>query len=558
MQNLASIAGDKIKIQFSYDPILVALVKSLPGRRFVPEPGDKYWTIPLDSDASECVAALREKGFSIDGELKAWIAKQTKEEPPPDPTKLNLPDGAYPFQKDGVRQVERWRGRALIADDPGLGKTIQALIWIHCHPELKPALLVVPATVKINWRRETLTWAPGRKSIIIYGRKDDPLPENLDIVIVNYDILNWSLKREPGELLPDFKERDKKTKRLYHDLIKIQPAVMVIDECHYISNPQTLRSEAVKALGKISNNIIAMSGTPATSRPVQFFPILNMLAPKIFPSFWKYAHRYCDAKHNGYGWNFNGASNTEELHKLLTETVMIRRRKQDVLKDLPDKIHTVLPLEIDNREEYALAETNFHKWLKTQGTEPVYTKAEALIKREKLRQLAGQGKMNSIIAWVRDFLESSEEKLILFTKHIRFRDQLYKEFPEISVMGKGGDSTQDAADTFQNDKSVRLFIATMDAAGEGISLTAASHLAFVELDGTPKAMKQAADRPHRIGQKNCVNIYYFVAEKTVEEEKIAAVLDQKTGVLSRVLDGKETDEDAYITNLLKKHRGEKR
>jgi SWI/SNF-related matrix-associated actin-dependent regulator 1 of chromatin subfamily A len=123
---------------------------------------------------------------------------------------------------------------------------------------------------------------------------------------------------------------------------------IILDEVHMIKNPRTLRTKAVKQLCKNSSCIVALSGTPVINRPLEFWNILNILAPTQFSKYWDYAQRYCDAKHNGYGWDFSGASNTDELHQRLDRNIMIRRLKADVLKELPPKTQTTVPLTLDS------------------------------------------------------------------------------------------------------------------------------------------------------------------------------------------------------------------
>jgi SWI/SNF-related matrix-associated actin-dependent regulator 1 of chromatin subfamily A len=311
----------------------------------------------------------------------------------------------------------------------------------------------------------------------------------------------------------------------------------------------------MKQLVKGTPHFIALTGTPIMNRPVEIYNALSMINPFVVPNYWQFTQRYCGAKYNGFGWDFNGASNTEELHRLLTGTVMIRRKKADVLKDLPDKVYSSIPMELENQKEYDYAEANFIDFVKhTKGQEAAdkASNAAVITQIEGLKQLAVKGKMNAVIEWVHDFLESGE-KLVLFAIHKSAIDQLMEEFKGLAVKIDGSVTADDrnkAVEAFQNDDRVRLFIGNIKAAGVGLTLTAASNVAFIEYPWTPGELKQAEDRCHRIGQKNSVNIHHLVAYHTIEGE-IVDLLDSKTKVLDAVLDGHETHEESLLSSLIK-------
>ena len=345
-------------------------------------------------------------------------------------------------------------------------------------------------------------------------------------------------------------------------LIAYEPKVVIMDEVHYTKNGKAKRTRAAKQLAKKALHVMALSGTPIVNRPIEFFNSINMIRPDIFPSFWHFAEEFCGAKWNGFGWDFTGATNTKKLHKLLTETIMIRRRKEDVLTDLPAKIHAVVPFEIDNREEYKRASENIIDWiLQSEGKEKAEkaSQAEVLVEFEKLKQLAVRGKMEAVKEWISIFLESGE-KLVLFATHTATLNALQVAFPKINVRLDGSTSQkgrQEAVDAFQRNDKIRLFLGNVKAAGVGITLTAASNVSFVELPWTPGEFEQAADRLHRIGQKNTVNVWVLVAQETVEED-VATIISSKQKVLVAILDGEEVNQDTVLTELIKKIKGGKR
>lgn len=526
--NIVKKVDDRtIEIRYKFDPEILQLVKTLPGRRFHPD--KKYWTATITADS---IKKLKDAGFVIDAELEK-LPHQAEEmekgiEVP------GLKKQLFPFQKQGVAFIEKRDGRALVADEMGLGKTIQAAAWLQLHPEKRPAIILCPASLKLNWAKEIKdTLSTKDKVQILQGTK--PYPIIGSIIIINYDILNsW-----------------------VETLQAINPQVLVIDEMHLIKNSSAIRTKATKKLAKGIPHIIALTGTPIVNRPVEGFNIFQILDRNLFPNFWTYVHQYCGARHNGFGWDFSGATNKEELHRILTSTIMIRRRKSDVLKDLPEKLYSFVPMELGNKKEYSTAELEFIEYLRgVKGKEAAEKakKAEHLVKIEALKQLAVKGKLKQAINWIKDFIEDGS-KLVVFAVHKEVIDQLMKEFKEIAVKIDGSTPTPErhkAVEAFQSDPNIKLFIGNIQAAGVGLTLTAASAVAFLELPWTPGELQQAEDRCHRIGQKNSVNIYYLLAENSVEY-KLAKLLDKKKEVLSAVIDGKPVEEKSLISELIESY-----
>jgi SWI/SNF-related matrix-associated actin-dependent regulator 1 of chromatin subfamily A len=326
---------------------------------------------------------------------------------------------------------------------------------------------------------------------------------------------------------------------------------VVLDECHKTKNPKAQRTKAVRELCKGKVHVISLSGTPIVNRPAEFHTTLSILSPERYGSFWKYAMEYCGAKHNGFGWDFSGASNTAELHEELTRTLMLRRLKADVLKDLPEKTKTVLPVNLNgNMRIYddALREA-YGVWA---GMEKPDAMAD-IAQISKLRVAAARAKMDLCVEWIEDFLES-EKKLVTFVVHHEVSDILKKTFGDKAVFLDERVPVNDRSalvERFQTDPNIRLLVGSVEVAGMGWTMTAASDAVFLEYPWTPGMLDQAGDRIHRIGQRNAVNIYYIVAQETLEEDMIE-LLDEKRKVLDEVLDGKETERGSILSELLKR------
>lgn len=540
------VEDEVVEIWFDFDSSVVEFVKTLPGRRFQSDGKGKYWTVP---PSTEVIEELRKAGFTLCPALQSF-GKIDESTPPTPLSKLNLKRQLYPFQEQGVTFIEAKKGRALLADEMGLGKSIQALAWLALHPEKRPVIILCPAHLKLNWMQEIRKTLPGNPNIqVLQGTK--PYKITGDLVIINYDILSDWLRA----------------------LHAIKPQVLIFDEAHYVKSSTAQRTKATKKLAREVDkelginheipHVIALTGTPIINRPIEGFNIVQIVNRKVFPGFWEYAHRYCGANHNRFGWDLTGATNKEELHQKLTSTIMLRRKKADVLKDLPDKIHGYVPVELDNRGEYERAETEFIEWLAETKGEKAAAKAqqaEHLVRIENLKQLAIQGKLKQAIQWIQDFLDGNNgDKLVVFTTHKAPVARLMEEFGAIAVKVDGSVSPEkrhEAVQKFQNDPAVRLFVGNIQAAGTGLTLTAASTVAFLELPWTPGELVQAEDRLHRIGQKNAVNVYYLLATETIEFE-IAEMLDSKRTVLNAIIDGTDTPETQMLTELMRRYETKK-
>jgi SWI/SNF-related matrix-associated actin-dependent regulator of chromatin subfamily A-like protein 1 len=526
----AEKVGDLIRIKFPFNRGDLYRMRSLPSRRF--DQKGKFWIVPFKKNIVE---ALRFWGFQLDDELRGTIPIGAISIEPLNPVSVpeidvkGLKKDLYPFQRKGVGFLEARNGRALIGDEMGLGKTVQALAWLQLHPEKRPAIIVSPASLKFNWRREAEAWLSDPDIQILPTDQDRPFSK--DIIITNYDILtDW-----------------------IGPLLKQNPQVLIVDEIHYIKTPQAKRTKAVKKLGKSIPHIIGLSGTPIINRPIEGHTILKLIAPDKIPNRLDYAIRYCNAQHTVFGWDFNGSSETEELHEKLS-SIMIRRLKSEVLTDLPDKMHSFVPMEIDNREEYTGASADLLNWIRTfrgEDAEKTASNAEAIVRIEVLRQIAIRGKMAQAVNWIRDFITSGE-KLVIFATHRSVIRDLMNQFSGVAVKLDGGSSQrerQESVDQFQTDPRIRLFIGNIKAAGIGITLTAASNVAFLEFPWSPGELVQAEDRCHRIGQRNAVTIYYLFAMNTIED-KTARLIDKKRKILSKVLDGEEVESSSLLSALI--------
>ena len=441
----------------------------------------------------------------------------------------------YPYQEDGISLIKKFNGRALLSDEMGLGKTFQALSWIHQNNKW-PAVVVCPAHLKWVWYSEALSKL-GIRGNVLNGNNPSKIiiPVKNKLTIINYDILGGWKKQ----------------------IKKIKAKTLVIDECHYIKNLNVLRTKRILNIAKKIPHIIAISGTPLLSRPIELFPVLHLLRKDLFPSFWDFAFRYCKPKATPHGWIYKGSDNLNELHSKLKRNMMIRRLKKDVMKELPDKTRQVIPVDIENMNEYQQAEKDFIKWLKKISISKALKANRTIVisKIGYLKRLSSQLKLKNIHQWIDNFLEESDQKLVIFGIHKKILKDIYNKHKSISVKIDGDTSQKKrktAVKQFQTNKKTRLFIGNIIAAGTGITLTSAYNTLFVEMDWNPGNHIQAEDRTHRIGQKNAAFYYYLVAKNTIEE-KLCEIIQNKQNIISSTLDGSnKTKLKLDVFNLLQK------
>ena len=439
-----------------------------------------------------------------------------------------------PYQKGGIA-FSQGREGTLIADEMGLGKTIQAIGRINVDPSIKRALIVCPASLKINWKRELDKWLTRPMTVGIADSKT--WPTGMNVVVINYDILT----KCPQVLAEEW------------DFV-------CFDESHYIKNEKAKRTKVATAIKARSR--MALTGTPILNRPIELFTTLNWLDPSAWGSFWSFARKYAGAYQDRYGWHFDGASNLDELQKQLRSTVMVRRLKADVLKELPAKRRQVVELVTNGAAKVVTAERK--AWeaseermadLQTQadlaremGDEAAYREAvkelssgrlAAFAEMSKLRHETALAKVEKCIEFLTDALENGG-KIVVFAHHLdvieALKAGLAAHNPVVVTGSTKVEDRQRAVDAFQNDPSVKLFLGNIKAAGVGLTLTASSHVVFVELDWTPGWVSQAEDRCHRIGQTDSVLVQHLVLDGSLDAY-LAKTLIKKQEVAEKALDG---------------------
>ena len=481
----------------------------------------------VDEDALALLQEIREEHARSAGLVALSAAEDAELEV------AGLGGELKPFQRAGVSYLLR-RRRAFLADEQGLGKTIEALATLQA-ADAFPAVVVCPANLKLNWLREIERWLPGRSVRVLSGHVRSAGPPGAELTLVNYDILDARLP----------------------ELIAAPPRAVVIDEAHYCKNPAAKRTRAVQQLASAvpgDGLVLALSGTPIINRPTELISQLRILGRlEDFGSGVQ------------FGTRFRGPDAHLRLHWHLRARCYVRRLKRDVLPQLPAKTRAVVPVELDNEAEYRLAERDLLAWLRTQPLDlreldakvAAALRAERLVRLNALKLLAARGKLASALAWIHDFA-SSGERLVVFARHREVQRAVVERFPSaLHILGEDRASSRDLAlQAFQEPDGPgnQLIVCSMEVAGQGLTLTRASNVAFLELDWTPAKHDQAEDRCHRIGQRDAVTAYYLLAAETVDET-IATLLERKRSLIEAVTDGREEDEEGVLDALVRELRG---
>lgn len=451
-----------------------------------------------------------------------------------------------PFQQEGIEWMLN-RTDMLLADAMGLGKTIQAIGLINALPSIKKVLIVCPASLKLNWKNELMTWCSRPFVIQIIDPKSEWV--ETDITIINY------------EQIAKYRKSIDETK---WDL-------MIADESHYLKNSKAQRTQHI--FGYWDNNPakriypiraarrLCMTGTPILNRPKELWTTARALDRQGLGVDWlKFHTRYCGAYKDRFGWKIDGASNLGELNSKL-QRFMLRRKKEDVLPQLPPKRRQIIMLEpvtdaakqaLKNEAELAATEETINtlrakiEALSVNQASEEYKKAVqrlasyesvAFSESAKIRHKTALSKLKMAMEHIVDVLES-EDKIVVFAHHHDVIDRLVEGLTEFGAVHFDGRTDlkqrQAAVDKFQHDPKVRVIIGSIGAMGSGWTLTSASYVAFVELDWVPGNLNQAEDRLHRIGQEESILIQHLMLNGSFDGRMAKSVM-HKQQVIERVV-----------------------
>ena len=474
----------------------------------------------------------------------------------------------YDYQKQAVVFFDS-AGSCILGDEPGVGKTLPPITYASKY-KMK-TLIICPASMKLSWRNEIHKFSNDKAFIFKYKPKKNSgeitySKEESLFHIVNYESLETYMKFNVGHKCYNgtcgWEENSKIKKHKFcpkcrakgtvksrnNDLLFLEdklgtvlnPAdygMIVLDESHMIKEMKTHRTKLIKkAFAKVPKKIL-LTGTAIKNRPYEFFSQLNFLDSKEWSSAHNYGVKYCNGHENNFGWVYDGASNLDELFKRI-QPFFLRRLKKDVLRFLPPKTYTNIPIELTDEEyrEYKKIEKGV-----IDETNPDDNEMLHMSRIIKLRQFLSDVKLKHSESIIRSILESGN-KVVVFSSFVKPSEKLGEIFGTEAVVFNGSknmDEKQKAVEDFQNSDKIGVFAGTIGAAGVGITLTVANIVLFIDLDYVPANMEQAEDRCHRASTTaDNVQIIRLICQDTLDED-MEKLLNEKSAVASQVLDGKE-------------------
>jgi hypothetical protein len=535
-----SVVGERFVLETFWDPDIQTAFDELPGARagelkldaWIADQLDEFvirHEVKMSEAASEALAQLAAEHRDS---LKAVASSRaTSAEPLGDVAARLGSDGneaLQPFQWAAVRYALEAK-RCFLADEQGLGKTVEALATLEA-ADAFPAVVVCPASLKLNWERESARWLPHRSTTVVNGRSG--FPERADITILNYELVQYQLEA----------------------LSRRGFKALIADESHYCKNPQAKRTKAVRRLaGSVAEDglRLALTGTPVLNHADELIAQLRVIG------------RLDDfGSGASFKRQFEGPLSEERLHWHLRRYCFIRRLKSEVLPQLPAKRQVVVPVSLNNEAEYRLAEHDVIEWLRTQPIDlkqldakiAAALRAQRLAQLTALQRLAARGKLAAAIAWIHDFLESGEA-LVVFARHIEVQQAVLARFPDaVHILGADSELQRQAAiDAFQEPDGPQLIIGATRVAAQGITLTRASNVCFLELEWTPAIHDQAEDRCHRIGQRDAVTAWYLLAAETIDET-MARLIQRKRQIVDAVTDGRGLPDAGLVEGVVRELR----
>uniref|UniRef100_A0A3Q4HCV7 Zinc finger, RAN-binding domain containing 3 n=1 Tax=Neolamprologus brichardi TaxID=32507 RepID=A0A3Q4HCV7_NEOBR len=455
-----------------------------------------------------------------------------------------------PFQREGVEFALSRNGRAqLTCFSPhspcvvvwwaqmGLGKTVQAIAVAYTFRQEWPLLVVVPSSLKYPWIEELERWIPELQpgDINLVENKSHTIGiGSSKVTVLGYGLLTTDARP------------------LVEALSRQRFAVVVVDESHYLKSRNAARTKILVPLIQSAKRAILLTGTPALGRPEELFMQIDALYPKRFETWTDYAKKYCNAHYRYFGprrqWDCRGASNLEELHQRLSQ-IMIRRLKADVLSQLPPKIRQRIPFDLP-KEAAKEASASFAEWerlMKSLGsgaatTDTPFTEVMGLV--TQMYKQTAIAKAGAVKDYIKMMLEAEQLKFLVFAHHLT----MLQACTEAVIEAKAGyiriDGSVPSSERiqlvhrFQSDPETRVAILSIQAAGQGLTFTAASHVVFAELYWNPGHVKQAEDRAHRIGQTSSVNVHYLIAKGTFDTV-MWSMLNRKEKVTGSTLNGRK-------------------
>lgn len=516
-----TLTPNTYKVAFQYHPLLVACCKRIPTAHYI---GDgKYWEVAITDAQYLRLMAQWAKAKNIVRQVR-WMKDDepvASYEPLPMP-ELTVPHNMlitpYDYQRQGIAYALQ-KKRCIMGDECGLGKTAQAIGTMTASGAF-PALVICPASLKVNWQREFKRF--GGVDAIILTDKNRNVWHNIlrmkrfdgkpmaQVVITNYESLRkFFVSRQVRQ------ERFTMKSIIFDERIKLFRSV-IIDESHKCKSSHTQQSKYVQGIAEGKEYVLELTGTPVVNNNEDLIQQLRIMGRlEDFGGYQRFVGRYCQGA--------NKSSNVKELNMRLRSLCFYRRQKKDVLMQLPDKTRNYLVTDISTKREYQAAEQDVIKYLRdyqNADDDKVQRaiRGDIMVRMNILKQVSARGKIESACEIIHNTIDGGQ-KLIVFCFLKEVVAALKREFPQaVTVTGDDNDRQKQASvDKFQQQEDCKLIILNYRSGGTGLTLTAASNVLFVEFPWTFADCCQAEDRAHRNGQKNAVTCTYLLGDGTIDE-----------------------------------------
>lgn len=541
--------GKKIILTFEYNKSLIDIIKNIPNFKY----SNKQWEFSLSNEAKiihvihtlisrfVTVSLTPESNKRYKQALKKHETKKDKineiiklkemEDYPLDVSKFVNVD-LFPFQRVSYKFIEETGCNCILSLSMGLGKTLVSISYVTS--KKYKALVICPSSLKLNWADEIDKFTFGATYQVLNSGNEVSWRDVKDFTIINYDLL-----------VPRKSDNSKKTlESLIQCITKDKFDLVILDESQRIKNDSTTWTKFIHKNLQCVDKKLLLSATPIKSRPIEYFSQLKFIDKKRWNSKTEFGFRYCAPENNGFGITYNGASHLEELY-FETAPYIIRKEKQDVLKDLPDKLYTKIPIQLSSAElkKYIELEGVIIEEIleseKEHGEDNSKVRIGSVGKLQQIKQFTTSIKVSPAKEIINSVLES-EQKIIVFSGYndpLHELHNLYKN--SVLFVGSMNEKQKhEAYRTFVEDKDCKIFFGGIISAGVGLNLQIANNVLFLDQPWTPADYEQAIDRAYRIGTINNVSVMTLVCQKTIDEY-VYSLIEEKKKVVSKIMDNKE-------------------
>jgi len=445
-----------------------------------------------------------------------------------------------PYQRLAAYYIEQAR-RVIIADDMGLGKTAETIVGVESSENSSDVLVVCPNSVKNQWRSEIGLWSRAGEDTPVTVVEASKIEKQWSDFSRGWFILNYNNFRAFCDHVGDDGTRGRNTSKKS----KLSRAWdwVIFDEAHALKNRKTIGYSAAKSL--VSWGMVMLTGTPMGNDVSEVWSLLNILYPKDYTSYWRYYELYVRYVEDFYGRRDILGVQNEDLMQRDLSTRMLRRKKSEVAKDLPEKSYVRLELEMFQQQR-AMYKTAIKDWMiECNDGNTVLPIANSLAMLTRLRQIVstpanfGMPAKSAKVEACIELIKATDQKVIVFTVYRKTAAAIADRLEQENIPGGlllGGtdtDKRQEIIDSLTSGPS-RVLVATIKAGGTGLNLQAASIAIFIDKEWNPIEQEQAENRIHRIGQTSRVTIYNLVCPGTVDE-LVENLLEKKTAMTEAVL-----------------------